>query len=217
MLSRTREQLVRARTRIMKQIRMKLHQFGLVDPENHERLSRRFVQHTVQEELDGELRISVESLLAVWNELDRQLNRMRRELRVQANEDPCEEVYRSVPGVGPSSARILANELGDLSRFSNEKRLFSFTGLTPGEFSSGEVLRRGHISKQGAGRLRHVLIESAWVAIRNDPALSADFERIAVRAGKKRAIVAIARKLVGRARALFRTGEMYQLGRQHAA
>jgi hypothetical protein len=48
------------------------------------------------------------------------------------------------------------------------------------------------------------------MAIRKDAGLAADFERIAKRAGKKRAIVAIARTLIGRARALFRTGASYQ-------
>jgi transposase len=87
----------------------------------------------------------------------------------------------------------------------NERALFSFTGLTPSEASRGDARRIGHISRQGAGRLRYVLIESAWVAIRKDPEFAATFERIALRAGKKRAIVAIARKLVGRIRAVIRT------------
>jgi hypothetical protein len=62
-----------------------------------------------------------------------------------------------------------------------------------------------------------VLVESAWVAVRKDPDLAAAFARIAHRAGKKRAIVAIARKLIGRARAVVRTRRPYEVGQRQAA
>jgi transposase len=123
-----------------------------------------------------------------------------------------EKIYRSVPGIGPISSRVLSNELGDLQRFSNERRLFSFTGLTPSEHSSGESVHKGHISRQGSSRIRKYLIEIAWRAIEKDPALKEIFERIAKTRGKKRAIVAIARKLIGRIRACFHQGSLYQLG-----
>jgi transposase len=104
-----------------------------------------------------------------------------------------------------------------MQQFPHERAVFSFTGLPPSEDSSGDRRRVGHISRQGAGRLRHVLVESAWVAIRKDPDLTAAFERIAHRAGKKRAIVAIARKLIGRARAVLRTQRPYEVGPPRAA
>ena len=55
------------------------------------------------------------------------------ELKQQAQSDQNEATYRSVPGVGAISARVLSNELGDMSEFTNERQLFSYTGLTPGE------------------------------------------------------------------------------------
>ena len=99
-----------------------------------------------------------------------------------------------------------------MSQFSNERSLFSHLGLTPSEFSSGENRRQGHITRQGSSRLRWILTEAAWQAIRKDQKLAEDFERISTRAGKKRAIVAIARKLAGRIRACFRKGQLYDLG-----
>ena len=48
-----------------------------------------------------------------------------KELAKQADEDKdLESIYRSVPGIGPVSARVLANELEDMSHFSNERKLF---------------------------------------------------------------------------------------------
>ena len=140
--------------------------------------------------------------------------KIEQKIKEQALEDANESTYRSSPGIGILSSRILSNELGNMSQFKNERELFSYTGLTPCEYSSGENIRRGKISKQGNSRLRHVLVEAAWRAIKKDKALGDFFERLYPRTGKKRAIVAVARKLIGRIRAAFRQGVSYQLGYQ---
>jgi transposase len=66
LLTRTREQLIRHRRRVMNQIRMKLHQFGLLEPEYAQKLSHRKVQAILDERLPEELRISLKSLVALW-------------------------------------------------------------------------------------------------------------------------------------------------------
>ena len=71
--------------------------------------------------------------------------------------------------------------------------------MTPTEYSSGEKQRLGHIDLQGPARIRKLLIQCAWRAIELDEALNG----IAYRRGRKRAIVAIARKLIGRTRSCF--------------
>ena len=98
-----------------------------------------------------------------------------------------------------------------MKQFHNEKKLFSFTGLTPSEHSSGEHTRLGHISRQGNPILRGILIEAAWVAIKQDEGLDEIFQRIAKKSGKKRAIVGIARRLIGRIRSCVLTGALYQI------
>ncbi len=99
-----------------------------------------------------------------------------------------------------------------MSQFHNERQLFSYTGLTPCEYSSGESIRRGHISKQGNSRLRAILVEAAWRAIKKDSALEEFFNRLYPRTGKTKAIIAVARKLIGRIRAAFEKGQLYQIG-----
>ncbi len=115
------------------------------------------------------------------------------------------------PDLAPKRARILSNELGDLSQFQNERQLFSYTGLTPSEFSSGDTVRKGHITRQGNKRVRYILNQAAWRAIKKDRELNEFFERLYPRTGKKRAIVAVARKLIGRLRAAFKTRKPYQM------
>ena len=148
-----------------------------------------------------------------WRLATRQLLELRRLLRVQAQaQEGLEKVYRSAPGIGEVVARTFATELGDMTRFANERALFSSTGLTPSAYSSGASIRRGHISRQGASRLRHVLVETAWRALPRATALQEIFDRIAATRGKQRAIVAIARRLIGRIRAWFRPGTLYAVG-----
>ena len=105
----------------------------------------------------------------------------------------------------------LANELESTLQFSNEKTLFSYTGLTPSEYSSGEHVRQGHITRHGNPILRKILVQTAWKAIGIDSSLEEIFLRLSTRIGKKRAIIGIARRLIGRIHACFRTGELYRI------
>jgi len=100
-------------------------------------------------------------------------------------------------GVGVYSAIRLVLELGDIDRFATTDSLPHYLGLTPSQYSSGETDHRGHILKSGPGALRALVVQCAWAAVRpgRDPDLRALFERLAPRIGRKRAIVAVARRL----------------------
>lgn len=210
-LTRVREQLMRKRTSTKNQIRMRFHYFGLLACHEKREMSFSLVSEVLEKVDSAELFISTEVLVETWKSLDQQLKRINEELKRQAENDEFETIYRKLPGVGPLSSRVLSNELGDLRRFPNIKALYRFTGLTPGEYSSGENRHLGGISREGNSRLRHILVEAAWNALSKDKELREYFEKLATRAGKKRAIVAVARKLIGRARALFISGEEYKL------
>lgn len=213
LLPRTRAQIVEHRATIARQIKAKLHQFGLIAPSSRRLISNRYLREIAAWPLPSELGVSLSLLAEQWRFATRQLIEMRRLLRAQAQaQAPIEKVSRSVPGIGEVVARTLATELGDMTRFANERALFSSTGLTPSEHSSGASVRRGHISRQGSSRIRQLLVETAWRALPRDPVLKESFDRIAATRGKKRAIVAIARRLTGRIRACFRQGTTYAVG-----
>lgn len=212
LLSRTRSQLVRQRARLKIQIRMKAHQFGLIAADERREMSHPFVETLLVDAPSPELKIAIQALWQVWKSLDDQIQQLEHQLKVQAEADDYEATYRSAPAVGPISARILSNELANMKQFANERQLFSYTGLTPSEFSSGDQVRKGHITKQGNKHLRSILIEIAWRALPKDPDLQQFYQRLTARVGAKRAIVAVARKLIGKLRAAFRTGQLYQIG-----
>lgn len=211
MLTRTRQQLVEERTAIKNKIRMKFHQLGLIEYDENRSMSHKLVKELLGGTNSSELKIVIQAYWNIWQKLDEEIYKLAQAIKEQAKTDPNDATYRSAPGVGPLSARILASELGDMSQFHNERQLFSFTGLTPCEYSSGENVHRGHISRQGNSRLRGILVESAWRAIEKDRALGEFFNRLYPRTGKKRAIVAVARKLIGRIRAAFHHGVPYQM------
>jgi transposase len=105
-------------------------------------------------------------------------------------------------GLGALSHEIIAREIGDWTRFSNRRQIASYTGLCPGEHSSGATRRQGPITKHGNPRLRHVLIETAWRLTRYQPGYRAvsHWSKVlavpgATGAARKKAIVAVARQL----------------------
>jgi len=213
-LTRTREQVVEQRARVATQVKSKLHYFGVMAFDDDREVTELYLKELEEKELAEELKFGLGLLIGQWRFLTEQLKKVWQKMKEQASKDlALEKVYRSVPGIGPVSSRVLSNELGNLSeRFANERALFSFTGLTPSEHSSGENVHKGHISRQGSARIRKYLVEIAWRAIEKDKALTDIFARIAKTRGKKRAIIAIARKLIGRIRACFVQGTTYQLG-----
>jgi len=103
-----------------------------------------------------------------------------------------------LPGVGTLTAMVFLTELGDLARFANRRQLAAYLGLAPSAFESGQNNdRKGHITKQGPARVRHVLCQAAWAALRVSPEWRAKYDRIK-RGSKSRsriAIVAIMRQL----------------------
>jgi transposase len=123
------------------------------------------------------------------------------------------KVKESCPGVGRLSAIRLTLEWGDISRFESGKHLASYAGLTSSEYSTGETIHRGRITRQGSGQVRAWLIQCAWRAICRDPILREKFHAVWGNSGsKKKAIVAVARKLAVRMRAIELAKEPYLLG-----
>lgn len=211
-VSRFRATLVQQRTRCVNRIKGFLHFTGIkVD---FKRFSKKALDHLKQLNLPDDSKFCLNLMLNEWSRIGSDIKACEEKLELQAENDDLEIYYRQAPGIGRTIARVLSNELGDMSQFSNEKKLFSYCGLTPCEYSSGEKVYRGHITRQGKSVLRMNLTQAAWRAIRKDEALDEIFSRISARAGSKRAIQAIARKLIGRIRACLLKRQAYELGKK---
>ena len=132
--------------------------------------------------------------------LERQLDRVTRDLSLQIESMPDihQDISRlsTAPGVALLTAATVLVETGGLSRFTNPEQLVCYAGLTTRTFQSADCVRHGHISKAGPPNLRWVLQQAAWCAIRNDDYVRKIYNRIARKAGPKKAATAIARKLL---------------------
>lgn len=217
-VTRLRDTFCVERTRAGNQIKALLHLHGLIPADSKKKVSAAWVKGLSKFEMTPGVRFSIEMYATVWLEFDAKIKKIDLELKKQAIKDKAiDEVYQSAGGIGSTSARVLANELGDLQQFKNQRQLSSYIGFTPCERSSGEHKRQGHITKQGKPIVRKILVQAAWVAIRHDKELQEIYERIAIKSGPKRAIVAVARRLIGRLRACFRTGKLYEVKRVERA
>jgi transposase len=84
------------------------------------------------------------------------------ELASQWSLAPVVNAIQAMRGIGFIAAVTILAEIGDLSRFDNPRQLMGYLGLTPSEDSTGDSIRRGGITKAGNGRVRRILVESAW-------------------------------------------------------
>ena len=106
-------------------------------------------------------------------------------------------------GIGELTSVILQREICDWARFKNRGQVSSYTGLCPGEYSSGDKRLQGHVTKRGNPRLRAALVECAWRLVRFQPQYQPVAKRLAILqkgaratgAQRKKAIVAVARRL----------------------
>ena len=215
-VSRLRDRMMRTRNITGNQLKSLLYTQGLIECEDDTAISEKWIAAKLNEIKRGgfieDFIFTVEQYGDEWIQLNNRIKTITKRMKSQAKKElGLQAIYESVPGIGPIHARQLINELGDMKQFKNIKKLFSFTGLTPCEYSSGENIRHGNISRQGNPMLRKILVETAWVAIKRDAELKNIFDRIAHRRGKKKAIVAVARNLVGRLRSCVVSGCLYEI------
>jgi transposase len=160
-------------------------------------------------------RFVVKQLLIEWRQHEEQLTKLDEELGEFAKEAPAVEaearaVLKSIVGVGRVTTDIVISELGDVRRFRSIKQVSAYAGLAPGERSSAGKRKELGISKEGSPLLRWALVEAAWRAKRLSARWRDVFDRIHKRAGRKKAIVAVARRLLGVMVSLLRSGQRYQ-------
>ena len=127
---------------------------------------------------------------------------------------PAEALQRklleSVPAVGPVTRETFLAEVAGPERFSSAKKLTSYVGLAPGQRESAGKRRDLGITHAGSPILRWALHQAAWQLVRRSPRWKETFEKIAARRGKKKAITAIARRLLCLMLAVIRSGKPYQ-------
>lgn len=153
-------------------------------------------QFLAEVELRQAPRQRLDSLLALLDDFDREIDTTAKEIDRQARADKRVKLLCQIHGIGRYTAMLIIAEIGDVRRFPTARHLCAWAGLTPTVRSSDGKARLGHISRQGSSILRWAVIEAAThVPTRGGP-LRQQFERIAKRRGRKVARVAVARQIL---------------------
>jgi transposase len=170
------------------------------------------------ETIPKELHDALVPVVKVIGELTKQIRRYDQRIEKELCEKkyPQTEVLREVPGVGPLTSLAFLLVLEDPRRFKDSRTVGAYLGLTPRKSDSGDLQPQLRITKAGDGFLRRLLVSSAHHILGpfgSDTDLRRFGEAMAHRGGKnakKRAIIAVARKLAVLLHRLWLTGEVYE-------
>lgn len=217
-LVRTRRQLQGHRTDVMRQIKSKLLFYGIKSPFSNKKdgWSKQYVkwlrgltfEHTA-------LKVSFEILIDLYEYLTSQVMPISKQIVALSLSDKYShkmKLLRSVPGIGILIGMELLVELADMDRIKTAEEIASYMGLTPSEYSSGQHVRQGRITRCGNKRARTCLVESSWHLIGKDPFIRIKYMRLKNWKGAKKAIIAIARNLIIRIRRILLNNEPYIVG-----
>ena len=167
--------------------------------------------------LPDELRPALNALLETVAELTRKIREYDRRVEELASEKyPETQLLRQISGVGSLTSLAFVLTLEEAHRFAKSRTVGAYLGLTPRRSQSGSHAPELRITKAGNGYLRKLLVSSAHYILGfrgPDCDLRRFGERIDERGGKrakKRAVVAVARKLAVRLHYLWKTGEVYE-------
>lgn len=204
-LVRFRKTLTKEIARTKHRIKSQLYYFGIgIPPQFSEKKywSKKFTNWIHETKLQTEsAKLALSGHLEMAEMLRKKQYSTIKEIRKLSNKSIYKEDYDlliSVPGIGCLTAMILLTEIGDIKRFKNLDKLCSYIGLVPMTNSTGENEKAGNITVRRNKILRTALIESSWVAIRNDPALMLAYQKLINRMKPQDAIIRIAKKLVNR-------------------
>ncbi len=196
---RAREGLVKARTMLVNQVRGVVKSFGYRLPSCS---SAAFASKAQQDKtLPSSLKDTLAPLLRVLSELSQEIARFDKQVEVLARHWSVTQRLRQIKGVGALTALVFVLTLGDPFRFAKSRAVGAYLGLVPGSRSSGQSAPQMPITKQGDRLTRRLLVQASHYIL-GPFGQDSDLRRLGLRlaerggkSGKKRAVVAVARKL----------------------
>ena len=212
-LIRARDLLVRTRTSLVQHVRGTLKMFGL----RARSCSAQAFHSKARESVPEDLKAALTPILDQLAELERRIRHFDRQIeRIAAERYPAAARLRQVYGVGPLTSLAFVLSVDAPGRFKKSRTVASWLGLCPRVQASGDRDPQLSISKTGCGYLRRLLVQSAHCLL-GPFGKDGDLRRFGLRLGerggkaaKKRAAVAVARKLAVLLHRLWISGEPYE-------
>ena len=208
----SREALVGTRTQLVNHVRGTVKSFGARLP----KCPARSFHKRAKEHIPEALLPALDPILEQIGSLTERIQKYDRKLEEISKESyPETDLLRRVEGIGPLTALTFVLTLEDPHRFEKSRSVGAYLGLVPATDRSGDSDPQKRISKEGDQMLRKLLVSSAHYILGpfgSDSDLRRHGEKIASRGGKnskKRAAVAVARKLSVLLHRLWISGEIY--------
>jgi len=212
MVLRCRDQLVKARTELMNHVHGVAKSFGLRLKKGY---SPTFCRHA-RALLSTQLLVAVEPMLCCIEQLSERIKHYDRTIAKMAEDYGEAGAILTIHGVGPLTAMAYVLTLEKPERFERSRDTGAYLGLVPREWQTGNSDPQLRISKAGDGFVRKLLVNCAQRMLGpfgRDSALRRYGLRLMERGGKnakKKAVIAVARKLAVLMHRLWVTGEVYE-------
>jgi transposase len=202
--TRAMRELVSACTKLMHQrVNLVNTLRGYLKQEGVQLSERFFAQDEWRGQLEGKkLSRSLKAIIEAFRPAIDALKESEAELveRLKKLKDERTELLETIPSIGVLTSRAVVSALDDARRFDNRKCVANYGALTPTVFQTGNETHLGRINRDGRQEVRRVMLQCAHALVRvKSPAskpLRDFFLKIEQRKGKKKAVVALARKLL---------------------
>lgn len=180
-----------------------------------ELFTARGLAHLKEQKVSAADRFVLNQLLKEWQEHQQRLAEADKQLVMFAKEASVAEkesrrVLATFPLMGPVTIDVVLSELGDVKRIRSLKRAASFAGLAPGFRESAGRRKEQGITKEGPRLLRWAMIQLAWRVVGRTAYWGNIFTKLKYRVGKKKAVVAVARRVFCVIVSMLRSGQAYR-------
>ena len=168
----------------------------------------------LQEAIQG-----IEGLLQSYKTVSKEIEKMEESLKKICKQDKEAQLLMTVPGVGMIVALTFKADIGDPTRFKKSESVGAYYGMTPRQYSSGETVRMGGISRCGAKEVRTLLTEAAITLLTRSKSWSSLKVwglKLMRKYGLKKAAMAVGRKLSVILHRILMTGESFKYGKAEA-
>lgn len=193
----TRRTLIEVSTKLKNTIRGHLKIFGIRLGTCSNNKFENLVQAVLKNKPEV-VQIAIKSLLETFKRTNNEIESLEKKITEMAKEDEDVKLLTTIPGIGIITAFTFKTYLGDPNRFKRSSSVGAYFGMTPTQYSSGEVIKQGKVSKCGSSEVRSLLNEAAFSIIYSSKSWSkikAWGLKIKKKKGHKKAMMAIGRKL----------------------
>lgn len=196
-LLQSRAILVQERTKLKNAVRGLLKGYGIKITSTGNSSFVRIVREIIEDK-NPSVKEGLDALLNILESLEAQITILNKEIEKIGKDNKDAQLLMTIPGVGILTALAFLVALGDYRRFHKSRNVAAYLGLTPRQYSSGEVQRFGRISKCGSRQTRSLLVEAATVMMTRTRSWckpKAWAMKLQKKKGFKKAAVALGRKL----------------------